>query len=238
MKLSVLMPVFNEDEWVERVVAKVLRQRIDGIDAAEVILVDDASTDQTKTIIHKLIENYGEAIVPVYHERNLGKGAAIKSAVEHMSGDVCIIQDADLEYDPKEYPLMLEPIIAGYADCVYGSRFIGSQPKRVLFFWHFVGNSFLTILSNMFTNLNLTDMETGFKAFRGDIMRSIPIRTKGFGFEPEITAKIAQRKCRVYEVGISYQGRTYSEGKKINWIDGVKAIYYIIRFGLFDDSRK
>lgn len=233
MKLSVLMPVFNEEEWLEKIVNKVLSQRIDGVESLEIILVDDASTDTTKEIIQLLIEKYGNKIVPIYHEKNLGKGSAIQTAVEHMTGDICIIQDADLEYDPKEYPLMLEPIITGYADCVFGSRFIGSQPKRVLFFWHYVGNSFLTLLSNMFTNLNLTDMETCYKAFRCEILKSIPIRCKRFGFEPEITAKIARRKYRIYEVGISYRGRTYREGKKITWIDGIKAIYYIIKFNVF-----
>lgn len=238
MKLSVLMPVFNEEEWLEKIVDKVLTQRINGIESLEIILVDDASTDKTKEIIQSLIEKYSDKIIPIYHEKNLGKGSAIKTAIKHMTGDICIIQDADWEYDPKEYPGMLEPIITGYADCVYGSRFIGSQPKRVLFFWHYVGNSFLTLLSNVFTNLNLTDMETGYKAFRCEILKSITIRCKRFGFEPEITAKIAKRKYRIYEVGISYQGRTYQEGKKITWIDGVKAIYYIIRFGLFNDSKR
>ena len=238
MKLSILMPVYNEENWLEIIISKVLSQKVEGVDSFEVVLVDDASTDKTRDVIHNLLERYGDIVVPVYHEKNLGKGFALKTAIEHMSGDICIIQDADLEYDPKEYPLMLEPIITGYADCVYGSRFIGSQPKRVLFFWHYVGNLFLTLLSNMFTNLNLTDMETCYKAFRCEILKSIPIRCKRFGFEPEITAKTARRKCRIYEVGISYQGRTYQDGKKIIWIDGLKAIFYIIWFGIFDDSRK
>jgi len=238
MKLSVLMPVFNEAEWLGKIVNKVIRQKIDGIDAMEIVLVDDGSTDRTREEIKKLHAQYGEMILPIYRDKNVGKGAALKAAVEQMTGDICIIQDADLEYDPKEYPLMLEPIIAGYADCVYGSRFVGSRPKRVLFFWHYAGNSFLTLLSNMLSNLNLTDMETCYKAFRCEVLKSIPIRSKRFGFEPEITAKIAKRKLRIYEVGISYQGRTYQEGKKITWIDGLKAIFSILRFNIFNDSRQ
>lgn len=238
MELSVLMPAFNEQKWLEKIVAKVLKQKVDGIDNLEIIVIDDASTDQTKEIIQSLTIKHNDKIIPVYHEKNSGKGAAIKSAIDRMTGDICIIQDADLEYDPNEYSLLLEPIINGRADCVYGSHFIGSQSKRVLFFWHYVGNRFLTLLSNMFTNLNLTDMEACYKAFRCEILKSIPLRCKRFGFEPEITAKIAQRKCRIYEVGVSYAGRTYQEGKKITWIDGFKAIYYIIKFGVIDDSCK
>lgn len=235
MKLSVLMPAFNEQEWLEKIVAKVLKQKVDGIDNLEIIIVDDASTDRTKEIIQSLSLKHSDKIITVYHEKNLGKGAAIKSAINQMTGDICIIQDADLEYEPNEYPLILEPIINGRADCVYGSRFVGSQSKRVLFFWHYVGNKFLTLLSNMLTNLNLTDIETCYKAFRCEILKSIPLRCNGFGFEPEITAKIAKRKCRIYEVGVSYAGRTYQEGKKITWIDGFKAIYYIIKFGVIND---
>jgi glycosyltransferase involved in cell wall biosynthesis len=238
MKLSVLMPVFNEQDWLEKVVARVIEQKVDGIDRLEIIIVDDGSTDRSRDIIQALAVRYGDKIIPIFQEKNQGKGAAIQKAVEGMTGQICIIQDADWEYDPKEYPLMLGPIINGRADCVYGSRFVGSQPKRVLFFWHYVGNKFLTLLSNMFTNLNLTDMETGCKAFRSEILKSIPLRCRRFGFEPEITAKIARRNCRIYEVGISYAGRTYQEGKKITWIDGVQAIYYIIKFWIFDDSRK
>ncbi|MBP9854301.1 MAG: glycosyltransferase family 2 protein [Candidatus Omnitrophica bacterium] len=238
MKLSVLMPVYNEEMWLEKIVQRVLSQRVDGITGMEIIIVDDASTDKTNDVISKLVKLHGDKITPVRHQENSGKGSGLKTAIKHMTGDICIIQDADLEYDPKEYPLMLEPIIAGYADCVYGSRFIGSGPKRVLFFWHSVGNSVLTCLSNMFTNLNLTDMETCYKAFRSEIIKSIPLRCERFGFEPEITAKIARKKCRIYEVGISYQGRTYQEGKKIRWTDGVKAIFCIIWFGLLDDRKK
>jgi len=238
MKLSVLMPVYNEQDWLEKIVHKVLQQNIEGIEDIELVIVDDASTDGTKAIIQSLSQENKNKIVPIYHEKNSGKGSAIKSAIETMTGDVCIIQDADLEYNPAEYSLILEPIIDGRADCVYGSRFVGSQSKRVLFFWHYVGNQFLTLLSNMFTNLNLTDIETCYKAFRCEIIKSIPLRCKRFGFEPEITAKIAKRKCRIYEVGISYAGRTYEEGKKITWVDGFKAIFYVIQFGILNDSKK
>jgi len=223
MKLSVLMPSYNEERWLEKIVEKVINQKIDEIDDLEIIIVDDGSTDRTREIIQSLTQKYGGTIFPVFHEKNSGKGTAIHSAIEKMSGDICIIQDADLEYDPSDYSLVLEPIISGRADCVYGSRFVGNQPKRVLFFWHYVGNKFLTLLSNMFTNINLTDLETCYKAFRCEVLKSIPLRCERFGFEPEITAKIARRKFRIYEVGISYNGRTYEEGKKITWIDGLQA---------------
>jgi len=238
MKLSVLMPVFNEQQWVEKSVLKVLEQDVKGVDGKEVIIVDDGSTDGTKEIIESLSSKYSDTIIPVFKEKNEGKGAAIRSAIERMTGDVCIVQDADLESDPVNYPLLLEPIIDGRADCVYGSRFVGSQSKRVLFFWHYLGNKFLTLLSNMLTNLNLTDMETCYKAFRCDILKSIPIRSNRFGFEPEITAKISKRKCRIYEVGISYRGRTYNEGKKITWKDGVMAIFTIIKYWIKNDSQR
>ena len=232
------MAVYNEEDWLEKIVAKVLKQKVDGIHDLELIIVDDNSLDRTRAIIEDLSSKYPGKIVPVYHYVNSGKGAALRSAIDKMTGDICIIQDADLEYDPAEYPLMLEPIIHGRADCVYGSRFVGSQSKRVLFFWHYVGNKILTLMSNMFTNLNLTDMETCYKAFRCDILKTIPIQCNRFGFEPEITAKIAKRKCRIYEVGISYAGRTYEEGKKITWVDGVKAIFYIVKFWLSSDYKK
>ncbi len=237
MKLSILMPTFNEVDYIEEIVSRVLKQRVNGISDMELIIVDDASTDGTREKIRRLCQHYSGKIKAFFHDKNTGKGAALKTAIKQMSGDICIIQDADLEYDPKDYSAMLEPIIDGRADCVYGSRFSGSQSKRVLFFWHYVGNKFLTLLSNMFTNLNLTDMETCYKAFRSDILKSIPLRSNRFGFEPEITAKIARRKCRIYEVGISYNGRTYEDGKKISWIDGIKAIFLIIKFGIIDDSR-
>ena len=236
MKLSVLIPVYNERLWIERVVKKVLAQRVSGIEQMELIIVDDGSTDGTREIIRDLAEKFSEQIKIVLHTQNAGKGAAIQSAVNAMTGDVCIIQDADLEYDPAEYPLMLEPIVQGRADCVYGSRFVGTQAKRVLYFWHYVANQGITLISNMFTNLNLSDIETGYKAFRSSILKTMPIRSKGFSLEPEITMKIAQRKCRVYEVGISYQGRTYQEGKKITPVDGLRAIFTILKFCFWNDS--
>jgi glycosyltransferase involved in cell wall biosynthesis len=238
MKLSILMAVFNEKEWIQRVVLKVLSQSVPGIQDKELIIVDDGSTDGTTEVIASLAAQFPREIVAVRHQRNLGKGAAIRSAIARMTGDYCIIQDADLEYSPEDYPLVLEPIIHGRADCVYGSRFIGSQPKRVLFFWHYVGNKFITLLSNIFTNLNFTDIETGYKAFRAQVLKGISLRSNDFGFEVEITARIAQQQCRVYEVGINYNGRTYREGKKINWVDGFKAIFAILRFGLIKDSQQ
>jgi len=224
------MPVYNEKEFLEVIVQKVLKQQVEGIDEVELIMVDDCSTDGSTQIVKDFEEGYHKEIQAVYHEKNKGKGAALRSAIQKMTGDICIIQDADLEYDPADYPLILEPIIQGRADCVYGSRFVGGQSKRVLFFWHLMGNKFLTLLSNMFTNLNFTDMETCYKAFRCAILKSIPIESDRFGFEPEITSKIAKKKWRVYEVGISYQGRTYGEGKKITWKDGVQAIWTILKF--------
>lgn len=236
MKLSVLMPAYNEKESVERIVNKVLEQDVPGIREIEIILVDDCSTDGTTEIVKGLAQQNPDQIRAFYHSKNLGKGASVRTAVENMSGDACIIQDADLEYNPEEYGLILEPILNGRADCVYGSRFVGSQPKRVMFFWHSVGNKLLTLLSNMFTNLNFTDIETGYKAFRADVIKSIPLRSNDFRFEPEITAKIGKRKFRIYEVGISYTGRTYKEGKKINWVDGIKAIFAIFYFWIVNDS--
>ncbi|MCB9771031.1 MAG: glycosyltransferase family 2 protein [Candidatus Omnitrophica bacterium] len=238
MRLSILIPVYNESRYLEALIEKVVRQSILGIAAKEIVIVDDGSTDGSVAIIENLVKKYEGQIVAVFHAQNAGKGAAIRSAVEKMTGDLCIIQDADWEYDPQDYSLVLEPMITGRADCVYGSRFIGTQSKRVLYFWHYVGNKVLTLLSNMCSNLNLTDMETGYKAFRSDILKTIPIRSRDFGFEPEITAKIARRKCRVYEVGISYNGRTYEEGKKIIWIDGLKAVFVILKFWLVNDSKK
>lgn len=237
MKLSVLMPAYNEKTWIEKAVERVLKQKVQGVDEMELIIVDDYSTDGTTKIIKALEKKFSQ-IRAFYHKENQGKGAALRTAIAKMSGDVCIIQDADLEYDPGEYGLILEPIIEGRADCVYGSRFTGSQSKRVLFFWHYVGNRLLTLLSNMCTNLNLTDMETCYKAFRVPILKSIPIRSDRFGFEPEITAKIAQRCLRIFEVGISYNGRTYDEGKKIGWKDGFQAIFTILKYAVVNDSRK
>lgn len=225
--LSVVIPVFNEVDTVEEVIHTVLKQPL----TAEVIVVDDCSTDGTLAVLHQLAA--GESRMRVYkHASNQGKGAALRTGIQKATADIVIIQDADFEYTPTEYPLLLGPIIAGRADVVFGSRFIGSQEHRVLYFWHSIGNRFLTLLSNMVTNLNLTDMETCYKAFRREIIQDIKIEENRFGFEPEITAKVAKRGCRIYEVAISYHGRTYAEGKKINWKDGVRAIWCIIKYGI------
>ena len=234
MKLSVLMPVYNEERWLTLIVERVLRQKVAGISEMELVLVDDGSTDTSVELIKDLLRRHPKNIVALFHERNLGKGASIRSALRQMTGEICIIQDADLEYDPANYSLILKPLTDGVADCVYGSRFKGSEPKRVLFFWHHLGNKFLTLLSNVCTNLNITDMETGYKAFRTELLKDITLKSERFGFEPEITAKIAKKKCRIYEVGISYYGRTYLEGKKINWKDGIKAIFSILRYWVAD----
>jgi glycosyltransferase involved in cell wall biosynthesis len=234
MKLSVLMPAYNEEQWIELIIERVIAQKVPGISEIEVVIVDDASTDGTRELIKKNEAKHPKIVRAVLKDVNQGKGAAIRTAIEKMSGDICIIQDADLEYNPADYPLILEPIIEGRADCVYGSRFMGSQSKRVLFFWHSVGNKFLTLLSNMFTNLNLSDMETCYKAFKSEVIKPVLIKSDRFGFEPEITAKLARMKCRIYEVGISYNGRTYEQGKKITWVDGIKAILTIVRYGFFD----
>ena len=202
-----------------------------GTEIYEIVIVDDCSTDSSRSIMKGLAEN--PIIKTVYHDINQGKGAAINTGIKNVTGDVMVIQDADLEYDPREYSLLLEPIQARKADVVYGSRFMGGAPHRVVFFWHMIGNKFLTFLSNMFTNINLTDMETCYKMFLVDVIKDIEIEEARFGFEPEITAKVAKKKCRIYEVGISYSGRTYEEGKKINWKDGFRAIYAIVKYNLF-----
>jgi len=194
----------------------------------EIIVVDDSSTDGTAS----LLKGNNEGIKPLFHDRNKGKGAAIRTALPHITGEIAIIQDADLEYHPSEYPRLISPILNGVADVVYGSRFQGGT-HRVLYFWHSVGNNVVTTLSNMFTNLNLSDMETGYKVFRSEVLKKIKIESNRFGFEPEITAKIAKMGCRIYEVPISYWGRDYSEGKKINWKDGLAALYWIIKFNIF-----
>ena len=228
MKLSVVMPVFNEVQTIEEILARVQAAPFE----KEIVVVDDYSTDGTVDLLRRIAAQ-SENIRAFYHDRNRGKGAALRTGFAHVSGDVVIIQDADLEYDPREYPKMLEPILDGRADVVYGSRFLGG-PHRVLFFWHYVGNQFLTLLSNMMSNLNLTDMETCYKAFRREVLTGLALKSDRFGFEPEFTAKVAKRKYRIYEVPISYSGRTYEEGKKINWKDGVAAIVAIIRFRLRD----
>lgn len=228
MKLSIIIPCFNEKEFLTELISLV---KGSPVKEKEIILVDDGSNDGTTDLIKNRLEQEVDSVV--YHTKNMGKGAAIRSGLKYVTGDLVIIQDADLEYDPKEYPKLMAPILEGKADVVFGSRFLGEGPHRVHLFWHYVGNKFLTILSNMFTNLNLTDMETCYKLFRTDIIKQIDIAQKRFGVEPEITAKVAKKKCRVYEVGISYYGRSYSEGKKINWKDGLKAIYVILRYGIF-----
>jgi glycosyltransferase involved in cell wall biosynthesis len=228
MKLSVVMPVFNEVRTIEEIVARVRSAPFE----KEIVIIDDCSTDGTVDLLRK-IANQSENIKVFYHARNRGKGAALRTGFGQVSGDIVIIQDADLEYDPREYPRILEPILDGRADVVYGSRFLGG-PHRVMFFWHYAGNQFLTLLSNMLSNLNLTDMETCYKAFRKEVLKDLTLKSDRFGFEPEFTLKVARRKFRIYEVPISYSGRTYEEGKKINWKDGVAAIFSIIRFRFFD----
>ena len=225
MKVSIVIPCFNEANTIEYLVQAVLSAPLTN---REIIIVDDYSTDGTREILRTKIDGLVDKII--YHESNQGKGAALRTGFSNVTGDVVIVQDADLEYNPQEYPELLKPILDGKADVVYGSRFHGGKEHRVIYFWHFKGNQFLTLLSNMFTNLNLTDMETCYKVFRIDILKKIKIQENRFGFEPEITAKIAQLGCRIYEVGISYSGRTYDEGKKISWKDGLRAIWCILKY--------
>ena len=225
MRLSIVIPCFNEVRTIRQVVDSVCRC---AVVEKEIIVVDDGSTDGTVQILKDELETKVDKVI--YHAVNQGKGAAIRTGISAIEGDVMVIQDADLEYDPNELTFLLDPIVSGKADVVYGSRFIGDRPHRVLYFWHSVGNRLLTLMSNMFTNLNLTDMETCYKMFRAEVIREIDIRENGFGMEPEITAKIAKLGCRIYEVGISYSGRTYAEGKKIGWRDGIRAIYCILKY--------
>lgn len=223
MKISVVIPCYNERLTIEKIVKAIRAGPIE----VELIIVDDASTDGTTTLLEKIAPTVDQII---YHPVNRGKGAALRSGFSVVTGDIVLVQDADLEYDPQDYSLLLEPILAGKADAVFGSRFMGGRPHRVVYFWHMVGNKFLTLLSNMCTNLNLTDMEACYKAFRTSILKTIELREDRFGFEPEITAKLARTRCRIYEVGISYAGRTYEEGKKVTWKDGVRAIFAIIKY--------
>ncbi|MEZ4959728.1 MAG: glycosyltransferase family 2 protein [Saprospiraceae bacterium] len=235
MKLTIVIPAYNEARTIHLILDKVKAvELVQGIEK-EVIIVNDSSKDGTEDAILKYqAENRSLPIQYLKHEVNKGKGAALHTGIKHAAGDFVIIQDADLEYDPREYNLMLQPILEGFADVVYGSRFMGGSPHRILFFWHSIGNRFLTHLSNAFTNLNLTDMETCYKLFRRDIIQGLDLRENRFGFEPEVTAKIARvPNIRIYEVGISYYGRTYAEGKKINWRDGFRAIYCILKYNLF-----
>ena len=227
MTLSVIIPCFNEVKTLNELLAAVKEC---GVEDLEIIIVDDCSTDGTRELLKNLND---ETIKVLYHDFNKGKGAALRTGFKSATGDICIVQDADLEYDPKEFPLLLDPIIKNKADVVFGSRFQSGRPHRVVYFWHRIGNGVLTLLSNFFTDLNLSDMETCYKAFRTEVIKSIDIKENRFGFEPEITAKISKMNLRIYEVGISYYGRTYDEGKKIGWKDGVRAIYCILKYNLF-----
>ncbi len=239
-KLSIVIPAYNEEKTIHKILDKVRDVQLPENIAKEVILVNDCSKDDTKGAIQRYMNlNPQLPIQYLEHEVNKGKGAALHTGIEHATGEYLIIQDADLEYDPEEYNILLKPILMGFADVVYGSRFMGGNPHRILFFWHSLGNKFLTFLSNMFSNLNLTDMETCYKLFRTDIIQQIRLKENRFGFEPEVTAKIARvPKIRIYEVGISYYGRTYEEGKKIGWRDGFRAIYCILKYNIFTAKRK
>jgi glycosyltransferase involved in cell wall biosynthesis len=231
MKLSVIIPIYNERATLRRVVEKVLSVPLD----IELICVDDGSKDGSIEILAELAKQHPQ-LRTFAQPKNMGKGAALRRGFQEATGDYVIVQDADLEYDPDEFPNLLEPLVQGNADVVYGSRFLGGRPHRVLYFWHYVGNCFLTLLSNCLTNVNLSDMETCYKAFRRDVIQSIPIEENRFGFEPEITVKVAKRRLRIYEVGISYTGRTYKEGKKIGWKDGFRALWCLLKYSLIEHS--
>lgn len=235
-KLSIIIPAYNEEKTIEFILDKIKQVTLIRNIEKELIVVNDCSKDGTAAVVHNYISNNPElAIHFISHEVNQGKGAAIHTGIKHATGEYLLVQDADLEYDPDEYNTLLKPIVNGFADIVYGSRFMGGAPHRILFFWHSIGNWFLTMLSNMFSNLNLTDMETCYKVFRTDIIQRIRLEEKRFGFEPEVTVKIAQiPDLRIYEVGISYYGRTYKEGKKIGWKDGVRTVFCILKYSLFN----
>ncbi len=226
MKLSIVVPVYNEKATIHTILERIEQTEFE----KEIIIVDDFSTDGTRDILQN---EYAEKYRLLLHPRNMGKGAALCTGFEHVTGDIVIIQDADLEYDPAEYGQLIQPIVDGLADVVYGSRFLGG-PHRAIYFWHYAGNKLMTLLSNIFNNINLTDMETCYKVFRAEILNDLKFRSRRFGFEPEFTAKVARRKLRIFEVPISYYGRTYAEGKKITWKDGISAIYCIIKFRFFD----
>ena len=229
MKVSIIIPCFNEERTIEQIIIKVIENKIFPF---EIIIVDDFSTDNTRQILENKLKGKVDKII--LNNKNYGKGYSIRKGLGVASGDVILIQDADLEYDPNDYEKLLKPIKDGFADVVYGSRFIGSEEKRVLYFWHMIGNKLLTLISNMLTNLNLTDMEVCYKVFKSDVIKSIELKENRFGFEPEITAKISKKKIRICEVGVKYFGRTYSEGKKINWKDGFSALRCIIKYNLLN----
>ncbi len=231
MKLSIVIPVYNEAKTVDQLLGMVLR--VDTGLATELIVVDDCSSDGTRAVLEKAKDKYSNMVL-LFHEKNQGKGAALRSGFAVATGDIVLVQDADLEYDPKEYPHLLQPILDGHADVVFGSRFLGGGAHRVVFYWHYLGNQVLTLLSNMMTNLNLTDMEVCYKVFKREVLKDIKIRENRFGFEVEITAKVARKKWRIYEVPISYYGRDYAEGKKITWKDGFRALWCILKYRLVD----